>query len=99
MTQTVALLRDIESERCEIAMLVTLMEKESWESEPVMRPNMLLRHISQERFRQFMIEMRFDEVIAFFLSSHLHYKNRQTSADRVYCLKMGSFMFLLCSFN
>uniref|UniRef100_A0A0M3HTT2 UBR-type domain-containing protein n=1 Tax=Ascaris lumbricoides TaxID=6252 RepID=A0A0M3HTT2_ASCLU len=61
MTQTVALLRDIESERCEIAMLVTLMEKESWESEPVMRPNMLLRHISQERFRQFMIEMRFDE--------------------------------------
>ncbi|VDK44653.1 unnamed protein product [Anisakis simplex] len=55
--QIIALLKGIETDRCEIAILVELMEKESWTCEPNMRPNVLMRHVSRERFIQFMVEM------------------------------------------
>ncbi|VDM43637.1 unnamed protein product [Toxocara canis] len=94
--QTVALLRDIEADRCEIGILVTLMEKESWNSEPIMRPNMLLKHITPERFRQFMVDMHFDEGLSLSVlynkAEQLH-KNLINQTKRLAALRAEMFRY------
>ncbi|VDO39521.1 unnamed protein product [Onchocerca flexuosa] len=53
------LLNDIESTRCHIGIISALMERYSWDSEPTIRPNMILKHMT--------LQSRFREVISIFL--------------------------------
>ncbi|MFH4977697.1 hypothetical protein AB6A40_004406 [Gnathostoma spinigerum] len=63
-TQMKALLKDIESTRCELSIVHKFMEKCCWESDPGIRPSMLLQHVTSEALTQFMASMRLDEGVS-----------------------------------
>uniref|UniRef100_A0A158Q763 UBR-type domain-containing protein n=1 Tax=Elaeophora elaphi TaxID=1147741 RepID=A0A158Q763_9BILA len=47
------LLNDIESTRCHIGIIGALLERCSWDSEPTIRPNMIVKHMTQQSFTNF----------------------------------------------
>ncbi|VDM95152.1 unnamed protein product [Thelazia callipaeda] len=60
-TRIDTLLNDIELTRCQVGIITVLMEKCSWDSEPSIRPNMLLKHMSRQAFAQFMSSLNLKE--------------------------------------
>lgn len=57
-----ALLNEIESTRCQISIIVALLERCSWDSEPSVRPNMLFKHLSREAFTNLVVSLNLKEV-------------------------------------
>lgn len=57
-----ALLNDIESTRCHIGVIGALLERCSWDSEPSIRPNMILKHMTLQSFTNFISSLNLKEV-------------------------------------
>ncbi|KAM3720367.1 Auxin transport protein BIG [Dirofilaria immitis] len=55
------LLNDIESTRCHIGIINALMERCSWDSEPAIRPNMILKHMTLQSFTHFISSLNLKE--------------------------------------
>ncbi|EJW88782.1 hypothetical protein WUBG_00304 [Wuchereria bancrofti] len=55
------LLNDIESTRCHIGIIRAFLEKCSWDSEPAIRPNMILKHMTVQSFTSFMSSLNLKE--------------------------------------
>ncbi|KAK6106256.1 E3 ubiquitin-protein ligase UBR4 family protein [Brugia pahangi] len=55
------LLNDIESTRCHIGIIRAFLEKCSWDSEPNIRPNMILKHMTVQSFTSFMSSLNLKE--------------------------------------
>uniref|UniRef100_A0A915PMF8 UBR-type domain-containing protein n=1 Tax=Setaria digitata TaxID=48799 RepID=A0A915PMF8_9BILA len=89
------LLNDIESTRCHIGIVGALLEKCSWDSEPAIRPNMILKHMSLQSFTHFVSSLNLKEDCAlttlYRSAEKLHNKlceqTRQLSAFRAEILR------------
>ncbi|CAG9534491.1 unnamed protein product [Cercopithifilaria johnstoni] len=55
------LLNDIESTRCHIGIIGALLERCSWDSEPAIRPNMIVKHMTLQSFTNFISSLNLKE--------------------------------------
>ncbi|KAL3998511.1 E3 ubiquitin-protein ligase UBR4 family protein [Acanthocheilonema viteae] len=55
------LLNDIESTRCHIGIIGALLERCSWDSEPAIRPNMIVKHMTLQLFSNFISSLNLKE--------------------------------------